>query len=137
MFLSLDHQNGLAIYDQIVRQVKFAVACGALRQGELVPSVRELARELAINPNTVARAFRELQSEGVLSSVRGTGMEVAEGAEGRCRSQRLELIRARLRQVLAEAIHSQLEAGELRSLVELELAAAEKQVEKRRDKQKV
>lgn len=137
MFLSIDHQNGLAIYDQIVRQIKFAVACGALRKGELVPSVRELARELAVNPNTVARAYRELQSEGVLAPVRGTGMEVAEGAERRCRSQRLELIRARLRQVLIEAIQSQLEADELRALVEQELAAAEKQVEKRREKQRV
>lgn len=131
MFLSLDQSNGLAIYDQIVRQVKFAVACGALRKGELIPSVRELARELAVNPNTVARAYRELQSEGVLSPVRGTGMEVADGAERHCRNQRRELIKARLRQVLAEAIQSRLEAEELRSLVEQELSAAEKQIEKR------
>ena len=53
MFLSIDPHNGLAIYDQIVRQVKFTVACGGLRKGELVPSVRELARELAINPNSL------------------------------------------------------------------------------------
>jgi GntR family transcriptional regulator len=137
MFLSIDPHNGLAIYDQIVRQVKFAVACGALRKGELVPSVRELARELAVNPNTVARAYRELQGEGVLSSVRGTGMEVAEGADRRCRGQRLELIRARLRQVLVEAIQSQLEINELRSLVEQELAAAEKQAAPRDEKQRV
>lgn len=131
MFLSLDQSNGLAIYDQIVRQVKFAVACGALRKGELIPSVRELARELAVNPNTVARAYRELQSEGVLSPVRGTGLEVADGAERHCRNQRRELIKVRLRQVLAEAIQSRLEAEELRSLVEQELSAAEKQIEKR------
>ena len=137
MFLSIDHQNGLAIYDQIVRQVKFAVACGALRKGELVPSVRELARELAVNPNTVARAYRELQSDGVLSPVRGTGMEVAEGAERRCRSQRLDLIRARLRQVLAEAVQSQIEADHLRAMVEQELAAAEKQIDKRNEKARV
>ena len=136
MFLSIDPHNGLAIYDQIMRQVKFAVACGALRKGELVPSVRELARELAVNPNTVARAYRELQGEGVLAPVRGTGMEVADGAERRCRNQRLELIRARLRHVLAEAIQSQLEVDELRSLVEDELAAAEKQLPKRLAQQK-
>ncbi|HVA45669.1 MAG TPA: GntR family transcriptional regulator [Pirellulales bacterium] len=137
MFLSIDPHDGLAIYDQIVRQVKFAVACGALRQGELVPSVRELARELALNPNTVARAYRELQSEAVLSPVRGTGLEVAEGAERRCRGQRRELIRARLRQVLAEAVQSQLEIDDLRSLVEQELSAAEKRSTKRGEKQKV
>jgi GntR family transcriptional regulator len=137
MFLSVDPHNGLAIYDQIARQVKFAVACGALRKGELVPSVRELARELAVNPNTVARAYRELQGEGVLSPVRGTGMEVAEGADRRCRGQRLELIRARLRQVLVEAIQSQLEVNELRTLVEQELAAAERHTPKRDEKQRV
>ncbi|HVX14613.1 MAG TPA: GntR family transcriptional regulator [Pirellulales bacterium] len=136
MFLSIDPHNGLAIYDQIVRQVKFTVACGGLRKGELVPSVRELARELAINPNTVARAYRELQNEGVLAPVRGTGLEVAEGAQARCRSQRLELIRARLRQVLTEAVQSQLDLDELRSLVARELAAAEKLIDQRRDKQR-
>ncbi len=94
MFFHIDPHNGLAIYDQIVRQVKFAVAGGVLKSGELVPSVRELARELAINPNTIARAFRQLQDDRVLEPVRGTGMEVATGAGERCRNERLKLIRA-------------------------------------------
>jgi GntR family transcriptional regulator len=122
MFFSIQQANGLAIYEQIVRQVKFAVAGGALKAGEMVPSVRELARELAINPNTVARAYRELQTDRVLDSVRGTGLEVVAGAAERCRSERVKLIRARLKQVLAEARHSRLDAGEIRSLVEKELA---------------
>jgi GntR family transcriptional regulator len=80
MLLHVDAGNGLAVYDQIVRQVKFAVADGVLRSGELVPSVRELARDLAINPNTVARAYRELQNDGVLETVRGTGLSVSPAA---------------------------------------------------------
>ena len=68
MFLHIDPHNGLAIYDQIVRQIKFAVAGGVVRSGELVPSVRELARELAINPNTIARAYRQLQDDRVLEA---------------------------------------------------------------------
>ena len=79
MFFQIDFGNGLAIYDQVVRQVKFAVAGEVLKEGELVPSVRELARELTINPNTVARAYRQLQDDGVLTSVRGTGLAVAAG----------------------------------------------------------
>jgi GntR family transcriptional regulator len=126
MFFSIDPSDGLAIYDQIVRQVKFAIAAGALARGELVPSVRELAKELAINPNTVARAYRQLQDDGVLFSVRGTGLEVAEGAVRRCRGQRVELIRARLRQVLAEARQSGLAPAELRELIDREIAALEK-----------
>lgn len=129
MFFSIDPSDGLAIYDQIVRQVKFAIAAGALARGDLVPSVRELAKELAINPNTVARAYRQLQDDGVLFAVRGTGLEVAEGAARRCRAQRVELVRRRLRQVLIEARQSGLPADELRELIDRELAAAEKHVE--------
>ena len=79
MFFTIDPSNGLAIYEQVVRQVVFAIAAGSLQAGDMVPSVRELARELAINPNTVARAYRQLQDDGVLQSVRGTGLAVAEG----------------------------------------------------------
>jgi GntR family transcriptional regulator len=127
MFFHIDPHNGLAIYDQIVRQIKFAVAGGVLRSGELIPSVRELARELAINPNTIARAYRQLQDDRVLESIRGTGLEVATGAGERCRSERIKLIRARLRQVLAEAKQSRLETRELRELVDKELSALERE----------
>ena len=76
VFLQIEPDNGLAIYDQIVRQVKFAVADQVIEPGERVPSVRELARQLTVNPNTVARAYRQLQDEGILESVRGLGMQV-------------------------------------------------------------
>jgi DNA-binding transcriptional regulator YhcF (GntR family) len=123
MFLQIDFQNGLPIYEQVVRQVKFAIAGQDFKEGELVPSVREIARELAINPNTVARAFRQLQTDGVLESVRGTGLAVAVGASERCRKERLELIRSRLTQVLSEAMQSRLDPDDLRALVERELSA--------------
>ncbi len=123
MFFTIDPSNGLAIYEQVVRQVTFAVAAEVLRPGDLVPSVREVARELAINPNTVARAYRQLQDDGVLEPVRGTGLAVAVGACGRCRKERVKLIRQRLQQVLLEARQSRLDGGELRTLVETELAA--------------
>jgi GntR family transcriptional regulator len=126
MFFAIEFSDGLAIYEQIVRQVKYAVAGGALKPGELVPSVRELARELAINPNTVARAYRELQGDRVLDTVRGTGLEVASGAAERCRNERIKLIRARLKQVLAEAKRSGLDGADLRALVDKELSAIEK-----------
>ncbi len=125
MFFKIVFSDGLAIYRQVVRQVKFAVAGGALKAGELIPSVRELARELTINPNTVARAYRQLQADGVLESVRGMGLQVADGAGRQCRSERVELIRQRLRQVLLEARQSRLDGGELRALVERELTAVE------------
>lgn len=121
MFFQIDFANELTIYDQVVRQIKFAVAGGVLKESELIPSVRELARELTINPNTVARAYRQLQDDGVLDSVRGTGLAVASGAAKRCREERVELIRSRLEQVLAEAKQSGIDPQKLRTLVEKQL----------------
>lgn len=122
MFFQIDPTNGLAIYEQVVRQVKFAVADELVKPGDLVPSVREVARELAINPNTVARAYRELQADRVLEPVRGTGLAVAAGADERCRAERVRLIRVRLEQVLVEAAQGGLGRAELRSLCEELLA---------------
>ena len=122
MFFTIDPSNGIPLYDQIVRQVKFAAANESLTPGDLVPSVRELARELAINPNTVARAYRELQSDGVLATVRGTGLEITSNAPKRCRGDRIKLIRERIRSALSEAHHSQLELTEIQTLIDEELA---------------
>jgi GntR family transcriptional regulator len=127
MFLHIDAHNGLAVYDQIVRQVKFAVADGTLTAGEMVPSVRELAKELAVNPNTVARAYRQLQDEGVLATVRGTGLAVESGAKRGCQSDRKRLIRERLNDVLVEAHLSGLTDDEIQELFAAELSAAKRQ----------
>src|SRR5689334_11921227 len=126
MFFRLESANGLAIYDQIVRQVTFAVAGGALEPGDLVPSVRELSRDLAVNPNTVARAYRELQSRGILAPLRGTGLEVTPQAPKQCAQERVSLIRERLRSVLVEARRGQLDLDEVRMLVDEELSRLQK-----------
>ncbi|MCC6127080.1 MAG: GntR family transcriptional regulator [Pirellulales bacterium] len=123
MFFNIDFSNDLALYEQIIRQIKFAVAGGVLKPGEMIPSVRELARELTLNPNTVARAYRQLQTDGILASIRGTGLVVGESAFKHCCQERSELIRARLRQVLAEAKHSRLETAEIFDIVHKEWAA--------------
>jgi GntR family transcriptional regulator len=126
MFFQVDPANGVAIFDQVVRQVKFAIARGAIRPGNMVPSVRELAKELAINPNTVARAYQQLQSEGVLEGVRGMGLEVAADALKHCRSERLKIIQGRLKTALVEALQSGLAPDDLRSLVDRELNTLKK-----------
>ena len=127
MFVHVDPSNGIAIYDQVVRQVKFAVACDALKPGNLVPSVRELARDLTVNPNTVARAYRELQADNVLQPLRGTGLEITPAAPKKCLADRAALIRSRLRSVLGEARQSGLTAEDIRNLTEEELARLEPQ----------
>ena len=130
MFAHVDPSNGIAIYDQIVRQVKFAVASQALKPGNLVPSVREMARDLTVNPNTVARAYRELQADNVLSPLRGTGLEVTSGAPRKCLEDRQALLRERLRSVLQEARQSGLSPDEVRRLADDELQRLESKKEK-------
>lgn len=123
MFFTIDPDNGLAIYDQIMRQVKFAVASGALQVGQRVPSLQELSAQLALNPNTVARAYRELQAEGVLEMVRGVGLEISSKAVKRCQQERDALIRERMRSVLTEARQSQFDDAELQKMFDEELAS--------------
>lgn len=104
------------IYERIAEQVKFAVASGVLRPGDLVPSVRELSKQLVVNPNTVARAYRELQNESVVEPVRGTGLVVSENALAQCKKDRKEIVRKRLREAIAEARLSRLDAHEIEAI---------------------
>lgn len=121
MFFQINPSNGVPVYEQVVRQITFAVANGSLRNGDLIPSVRQLARDLAINPNTVARAYRELQDQGVVESIRGTGMSICSGARTVCRSERTKLLRNRLSDVIDEARQSQLNDAEIEKLFQAEL----------------
>lgn len=116
MFFDIDPDNGIPIYDQVCRQLKFAIAQGLVKPGDRVPSVRELSRDLVINPNTIARSFQVLQQEAILESVRGIGFQVASGAVSECRRQRKDLILSRLSSVLGEAIQSGLTDEEIDKL---------------------
>ncbi|WDQ15824.1 GntR family transcriptional regulator [Rhodopirellula sp. P2] len=129
MFFTVDPSNGVAIYSQIVRQVKFAVAEQTLRPGQLLPSVRQLSQQLAVNPNTVARAFQDLQSEGVIETLRGRGVVVCKGAVERCRKQRQSILAARLSAVLTEALQAGLSAKEVRKLVDEQLRTLDGTIE--------
>jgi GntR family transcriptional regulator len=112
----------IPIYEQIVNQVIFGVAAGTLEVGALIPSVRDLARSLLVHPNTVARAFQELEKKGVLETRRGRGMEVAAEAPALCREERQKIVRGRIREVLREAASSALPAEDVRRLVDEELS---------------
>lgn len=117
VFFEINPSNGVAIFEQIARQVKYAVASGGLRTGDLVPSVRELATRLAVNPNTVARAYRDLQSDGFLEPIRGEGLIVTRQAIDRSRKHRAKLLHDRIRQVVIEARQSGISEDDFYSLV--------------------
>ena len=78
MVLSIDAKSGVPFYRQIIEQVKFAVARGDLKPGDQLPTVRQLAVDISINPNTVIRAYRELEFEGLLDSQQGSGTFVSD-----------------------------------------------------------
>ena len=122
MFFSIDPSGDVPIYEQIVRQVKLAVADGVLVGGQMLPSVRQLAAELAINPNTIARAYQQLQSDRVLESLRGRGMVVRRDAVSRCTKARNHLVIEAVRRALADALAGGMTPDALRELFEAELA---------------
>ena len=118
MLFQVRPDTPVPIYEQIAVQVVFGVAAGDLPPGDLVPSVRELAHELLVNPNTVARAYQDLERLGILETKRGRGMEVSAGALRLCAARRKEIVRGRIRDALREAVTGDLTVAEVHQFVE-------------------
>lgn len=116
MYLSLDTRSGAPIYLQIKEQMRLAIATGTIRPGEQLPTVRDLAAQLRINPNTIARIYRELQAEGLLSSRQGSGTFVAEEALALVDRQTGDLVRQRMQGVIALGMSVGLTLDQLREL---------------------
>lgn len=121
MLMEVHPQSPVPIYEQIVAQLIFAVASDGLAPGAMIPSVRELAPRLLVHPNTVAKAYQELERRGVVAAKRGVGMEVTPDAPRICREQRQEIVRKQIRDALRAAVSSALPADAIRRLVDEEL----------------
>jgi len=103
MDLRLDITSTVPAFQQLVDQVKAAVARGALRPGDPIPSVRQLAAQVLVNPNTVARSYRELDREGVIHARRGLGYFVTDGAVAACQADCGDAFAEQLQSVLRAA----------------------------------
>ena len=103
MLIHLSPDDGLPLYLQIMRQVRYLAASGRLEPGDQLPPVRKLAEKLLINPNTVARAYRELETEGVLVTRRGAGVFLAGNGSPLARKEQLRILRERVDVLLSEA----------------------------------
>ena len=103
MRIHISTKEGVSIYQQIVTQIKHMVASGRLAPGEIMPPIRMLAEQLLINPNTVARAYRELETAGILISRQGSGTRVAEKGSPLEYSERLQVIDQLVEGLLVEA----------------------------------
>jgi GntR family transcriptional regulator len=118
MQIHVSATEGVPLYLQIVTQMKYFVASGRLSPGDEVPPIRVLAEQLLINPNTVARAYRELETEGILTKRRG-GSPLA-------RRERVRILTERLDRVLAEAHQMDFKLDEVISLLEKRAGALER-----------
>lgn len=121
MLIHVNPSSGVPLYLQIESQVKQALAAGALRPGEALPSVRRLAVELGINPNTVARAYQNLEQAAVIRTVPGGGTYLADGVPGLLKSEKLRRLRPYAVQIAVEGTQLRLSAAEVLRMVEEEL----------------
>ena len=118
MQLHITPGDGAPIYRQIIDQVKNLVAAGRLTPGDEMPPIRGLAQQLLINPNTVARAYRELEAQGVLMSRQGSGTVVADGGSPLARGERMRLLTAQVDKLLTEARHLDFDIDAVMELIE-------------------
>ncbi|HEX4170600.1 MAG TPA: GntR family transcriptional regulator [Bryobacteraceae bacterium] len=120
LLLRLNHASGIPLYLQLMEQIKHAIEMGALEPGDQLPTIRSLAEELVMNPNTVARAYRELEHEGVIELKHGLGAFVAESMIARTKVMRKAqaLVQATIERLIALGLGE----DEMRRLVENELA---------------
>lgn len=122
MLSSVDIHSSVAVYVQIENHVQFAIAAGQLKPGDRLPSVRELSERLGVNPNTVAKAYRDLEVMGLLYTRRGMGVFVNKGVEAKCREDCRKRIVGRLHEVVGEAKAAGLTRKEVIEMVDASLA---------------
>lgn len=103
MFLHISTTDGVPIYLQIVNQIKYLVSAGRLAAGDELPPIRALAEQLMINPNTVARAYRELETAGIVEKRRTAGTYVSDQGSPLARRERLKILTERVDALVAEA----------------------------------
>ena len=118
MFINIDPSSGLPIYLQIAQQIKTAVAMGRLHPEDPLPSVRQLAVELAVNPNTVARAYLDLEIEGVIYKRQGAGTFVSGQGVEMSKGERRRVLNELLEKALVEGVNLGLSERELRDAFE-------------------
>ena len=117
MQVHISTSDGVPIYLQIVNQVKYLAACSRLVPGEELPAIRVLAEQLLVNPNTVARAYLELERDGIVAKRHGSGTYVADTGSPLARKERMKILSGRADALLAEAHHLNVDLEDLIDLL--------------------
>jgi GntR family transcriptional regulator len=113
MQIRIDNASGRAVYQQIIDQIKRDIALGRLIKEEKLPTVRQLAAQLAINPNTIAKAYRQLEQEGIIVTKAGAGAFVASLDSSLSRAVKKRVISEELERIVVEAFHMQIDGSTL------------------------
>lgn len=107
----------IAVYVQIENQIQFAIASGKFAAGDYLPSVREMSEMLSVNPNTITKAYRDLELMGLVDTRRGVGVMVTTEAPALCRDKGRRLVLDHLREAVAESLACGLAATEVKKIV--------------------
>lgn len=118
MQIHISANDAVPIYVQVVNQIKFLIAAGRLAAGDELPPIRVLASQLLINPNTVARAYRELETAGLVEKHRTNGTYVSEQGSPLAKRERIKILSERIDTLLAEASHMEVSLEDLMKLIE-------------------
>jgi GntR family transcriptional regulator len=113
MQINIDIASDRAVYQQIIDFIKRDIAMGRLEKDEKLPTVRQLAAQLAINPNTIAKAYRQLEQEGIIVTKPGSGAFVANLDSGLSRAVKKKLVFDELERIVVEAFHMQIDRDSL------------------------
>ena len=125
MLLQINFRSGKPVYLQVVDQIKAAAASGTLRTGEALPSIRPLAEELRVNRNTIAKAYTELESQGVIENFPGKGCFLKANNSPLKKDVRRKLLIQEIDQVVVQAHHLQVPRAEFLELTRERLDALE------------
>jgi GntR family transcriptional regulator len=117
MLLQIDFKSGKPVYLQLVDQIRYAAASGVLRPGEPLPGIRPLAEELRVNRNTIAKAYTELESQGVIETIAGKGCFLKENNSPFTKSVRHKLLLKEVDEAVVTAHHMQVDRDAFLALV--------------------
>jgi GntR family transcriptional regulator len=131
MVFKLNPQAGQPLYLQLMQQIRHAVDTGVLRAGDQLPGIRTLAEEIVVSHNTVAKAYSELEHEGVLELRHGSGAFIAERSGVLSRSERFRVAQERVRALVEELASEDWSEEEIRRMFEAELFYPEQLATKR------
>ena len=127
MLIRIEASSAVPVYRQIVDQIRYQIASGSLGAGDRLPSVRDLARQLPVNQNTVLKAYDLLARDGLVSRKQGDGTFVEDSPPALKKSERLRQVAGILAQAAAQAVHFEINRAELHELLDGEIERLKRQ----------